>query len=65
MPKVFSKVMLGGSITSEGKSETFIRIKALLVLIKGFCFGRKVLVLIRLGYTLAILNYMASLLIKY
>jgi hypothetical protein len=57
--------MLGGRITSEGKSETFIRIKALLVFSKGFCFRRKVLVLVRLGYTSAILNYMALLLIKY
>jgi hypothetical protein len=64
MPKAFSKVMPGSSIILDKKSGTFIRIKTLPVFSKGFRFGRKVLVLIRLGYTL-VLNYMASLLIKY
>jgi hypothetical protein len=65
MPKAFSKVMPGGSITSEGKSGTSIRIKASPVFSKGFRFGRKVPVLVRSGYTLAISNYITSLLIKY
>jgi hypothetical protein len=65
MPKVFSRVMPGGSITSEGKSGTSIGIKASLVFSKGFRFGRRVPVLVRLGCTSVILNYMASLLIKY
>jgi hypothetical protein len=65
MPKAFSRVMPNSSITLEGKSGTFIRIKALLVFSKGFCFRRKVPVLVRLGYTLAISNYIALLLIKY
>jgi hypothetical protein len=65
MLKVFSRVMPSGSITSEGKSGIFIRIKALPVFSKGFRFRRKVLVLVRSGYTSAILNYMALLLIKY
>jgi hypothetical protein len=65
MPKVFSKVMFSDSITLEGKSGIFIRIKTLLVFSKGFCFKRKVLVLVRLGYISAILNYMVLLLIKY
>jgi hypothetical protein len=57
--------MPGSSITSEGKSRTFIRIKALPVFSKSFCFRRKVPVLVKSGYTSAISNYITLLLIKY
>jgi hypothetical protein len=65
IPKVFSKIMPGNSITLKEKSGTFIRIKASPVFSKGFCFRRKVPILVKLSYTLAISNYITLLLIKY
>jgi hypothetical protein len=65
MLKTFSKIRSGGSIILDRKSGTFIKIKVLFVFSKGSRFGRKELVLVGLGYTLVILNYITLLLIKY